>query len=152
MHALDTLLQREQNERDHAQVLLRLAEESAQRAQQQAEQLLAYRVDYQARWTSQFAQGASMPILQCYRSFMQRLDQAVAQQAQQAELAGEQVAQARGQLLLREQRLASVLKVIERQCAELQRSSRRHEQKHIDEVAQRMHQRRLTDRDPAPWP
>ena len=44
MHALDTLLQREQNERDHAQSLLRLAEESMQRAQQQARQLTAYRI------------------------------------------------------------------------------------------------------------
>jgi len=154
MHALDTLLQREQNERDQAQALLRLAEESMQRAQQQARQLAAYRVDYQARWATEFSQGATMQILLCYRSFMQRLDQAVKQQTQLAEQAGAQVARAREQLLQREQRLASVLKMIERQCAELQRAGRRHEQKHNDELAQRMHQRRATDIGPLPaaWP
>ena len=154
MHALDTLLQREQNERDQAQSSLRLAEESMQRAQQQAQQLAAYRIDYQARWASEFSQGATMQILQCYRSFMQRLDQAVKQQAQLAEQAGEQVTRARSQLLQREQRLASVLKLIERQCAELQRAGRRHEQKHIDELAQRMHKGRAGDGGPTPsaWP
>ena len=154
MHALDTLLQREQNARDHAQSLLRLAEESMQRAQQQARQLTAYRIDYQVRWAAEFRQGATLQILLCYRSFMQRLDQAVKQQAQLAEQAGEQVTRAREQLLQREQRLASVLKLIERRCDELQRAGRRHEQKHVDELAQRMHQRRANDSGPLPttWP
>ena len=68
------------------------------------QQLVAYRIDYQARWAAEFSQGATMQILLCYRSFMQRLDQAVKQQAQLAEQAGEQVARARAQLLQREQR------------------------------------------------
>ncbi|MEO7852814.1 MAG: flagellar export protein FliJ [Rubrivivax sp.] len=152
MQSLDTLLQRDTQQRDQAQALLRQAEDKAHRARQQAEQLHAYRNDYRARWAGEFSQSRTMQTLLCYRSFMQRLDQAVQQQLHQTEQVEQQVRQARALLLQRERQLASVLKLIERQCAEQQRAGRRHEQKQVDELAQRMHQRRTRDGSLLPWP
>ncbi len=152
MSSLDTLLQRDTLQRDQAQALLRQAEDEVQRAERQATQLRRYRDEYQARWASEFGQGRTMQILLCYRSFMQRLDQAVQQQSQHTEQAQLKVQHARQLLLQRERQLASVLKMIERQCAEQQRAGRRHEQKQIDELAQRMHQRRGSDGNAPPWP
>ncbi|HMO47107.1 MAG TPA: flagellar export protein FliJ [Rubrivivax sp.] len=136
--ALQLLQQREQQQCDAAQAALRQCSDAARRAREQQLQLLGYRGDYEARWSAQFVQGSTIDILHCYRSFMQRLDQAVAMQARQAEAAERQLAQARQALLACERRLASVRKLIERRHAELQRAGRRREQKHSDEQAQRM--------------
>jgi len=132
------LMQREQQQCDQAQSALQRADESARRAQQQCEQLLAYRGEYEARWSAQFHQGGTMDILMCYRSFMQRLDQAVAMQKRQAEMAERQRLQARQVLMECERRLASVRKLLERRLAELAQLGRQREQKQTDEQAQRM--------------
>jgi flagellar FliJ protein len=138
LEPLQLLLQREQQHCEQAQAALRDADRTEQRARLQHEQLVTYRGEYEARWSRQFAQGASMDILQCYRSFMQRLDQALALQARQLQLAERQREQARQQLLDSERRAASVRKLIERRLAELAASGRRHEQKLTDEQAQRL--------------
>jgi flagellar FliJ protein len=101
MQSLRLLMQREQQQRDQAQAALRQAEDAARRASEQCEQLRAYRGEYEERWSAQFNQGGTMDILKCYRSFMQRLDQAVAMQARQAELAAAMCEQARTVLLER---------------------------------------------------
>ena len=138
LESLQLLMQREQQLSDEAQAALRQAGDAARHARGQHRQLLAYRGEYEARWSAQFHQGSTMDILRCYRSFMQRLDQAVAMQARQAELAEHQQAQARQALLACERRVASVRKLIERRGAELAQAGRRREQKHTDEQAQRM--------------
>jgi flagellar FliJ protein len=138
MQSLQMLLQREQQHCDQAQSALRRADDTARGARQQREQLLAYRSEYQTRWTAQFNQGGTMDILLCYRSFMQRLDQAVALQTRQAELSELHLAQARRDLMESERRLASVRKLIERRAAELAHAGRQREQKQTDEQAQRM--------------
>jgi len=136
--SLQMLLQREQRHCDQAQTALQRADEGARRARVQCEQLLAYRGEYEARWSAQFHRGGTMDILMCYRSFMQRLDQAVAMQTRQAELADRQLLQARQLLLDCERRLASVRKLLERRAAELAQLGRQREQKQTDEQAQRM--------------
>ncbi|MBX3642870.1 MAG: flagellar export protein FliJ [Rubrivivax sp.] len=138
IESLQLLAQREQQLCDTAQGALRQADDAARRARDQHQQLLAYRGEYEARWSAQFHQGGTMDILQHYRSFMQRLEQAIAMQARQAALAEQQQAQARHALLECERRLASVRKLIERRGAELAQAGRRREQKHTDEQAQRM--------------
>lgn len=150
MQSLHTLAQREQQARDQALAALRRAEDAAGRAREQAAQLLAYRGDYEARWTAQFNQRGTMEIVQCYRSFMQRLDQAVQLQSRQAEGAAAQVAQARAELLECERRLASVRKLIERRTAERLHAGRRQEQKHNDELAQRMRWQAAQHSGPVP--
>jgi flagellar FliJ protein len=138
MQSLQVLMQREQHLCDLAQSALQRAGEAARQACEQRDELLAYRSEYQARWTGQFSQGGTMHILQCYRSFMQRLDQAVAMQSRQAELAELQWAQARRGLLEAERRVASVRKLLQRRAAEQAHAGRQREQKLSDEQAQRM--------------
>jgi flagellar FliJ protein len=138
LEPLQLLMQREQQHCDQAKAALRAADQTAERAQRQHEQLVVYRGEYEARWSGQFAQGSSMDILQCYRSFMQRLDQAVSLQTRQAELADMHLVQARHELMESERRLASVRKLIERRAAEIAHAGRQREQKQTDEQAQRM--------------
>ena len=138
LQSLQVLLQREQQQCDAAQTALRRADDGARRAREQRDQLLGYRGEYQARWTAQFHQGGTMDILMYYRSFMQRLDQAVALQTRQAELGELQLAQARRELMESERRVASVRKLIERRAAELAHAGRQRDQKQTDEQAQRM--------------
>jgi flagellar FliJ protein len=138
LQSLQVLMQREQQRCDQAQSALRRADEAARRAREQRDQLLAYRGEYQARWTAQFHQGGTMDILMYYRSFMQRLDQAVALQTRQAELGELQLAHARRELMESERSVASVRKLIERRAAELAHAGRQRDQKQTDEQAQRM--------------
>jgi len=138
-NTLKLMVQHAQQQRDQAQSALRRAAEAAAQAQQQSEQLRGYRDDYQRRWSAQFHQGATMEILQCYRSFMQRLDQAVMMQARQAESAAARQAQARSELIESERRVAAVRKLLERRATEHTQVQRRREQKSNDELAQRLH-------------
>ena len=57
MQSLQVLLQREQQHCDQAQSALRRADDMARSAREQREQLIAYRSEYQSRWTAQFNQG-----------------------------------------------------------------------------------------------
>ena len=138
MNSLQLLLDQAQQQSDMAQSALRQAEEQARRSRTQHEQLLGYRAEYEARWSSQFRQGSTMDILMHYRSFMQRLDQALALQLRQAQQAESHCAQARERLVDCERRVASVRKLMERRRAELTQAGQRREQKATDEQAQRM--------------
>jgi flagellar protein FliJ len=136
MHALNTLLERAAAERDQALAALRQADDAAGRQQAQHAQLAAYRVEYQQRWAGQFRQGGAIEIMHCYQSFMQRLDEALAQQQRLVDTAAGAALRARETLLARETRVASVRKLIERRAAEHQRSTARREQRQTDESAQ----------------
>ena len=140
--ALATLLDHATVLRDEALTAARQAEAQAERQLRQAEQLQAYRGEYEQRWQSQFRQGGSMQIVQCYRDFMARLEQALATQRRQAEQAQMMCRHARDALLEAERRVASVKKLIERREAEARRVVDRREQKASDEMAAR-HARNL---------
>ena len=139
MQSLLLVMQREQGLCDQAQAALQRAEDVLRHARQQCDGLLAHRSEYEAHWTAQFQQGASMDILRCYRSFMQRLEQAVLLQTRQVEMADRQRAQARRDLLESERRLASVRKLLQRRLDEQAQIGRQREQKQTDEQAQRLH-------------
>ena len=138
MQSLHLLLEREEAARDAARAALLAIERQAQAAQAQAEQLVAYRADYQRRWNGQFARSGAIEIVHCYRGFMDRLEQAVAQQQRIAQHQLAQVAQARAALQAHERRIAALRKLIERRHGELQRAAQRREQKQMDETAQRL--------------
>jgi flagellar FliJ protein len=137
LDSLNTLLEHAQSERDEALAALRQAEGRAQAAQQQHEQLVNYRGDYQKRWSQQFAQRGAIEILHCYQTFHDRLDQAITQQSFAATQCDSAVARARQLLLERELRVASVRKLIERRGQALQQQADRRDQKMTDEAAQR---------------
>lgn len=144
MQALHTLLQHEQTRRDQAALRVHRAEQSAERARAQADQLLSYRAEYETRWAAQFQHRATMEIVHCYRGFMQRLDQAVVQQARQTQGVEAHLDQARRALIEAERQVASVRKLIERRTAEQLRLAGRREQRQADDLALRLR------RHPAP--
>ena len=141
MTALKTVLELAEAERNQAQLALRRAEEQTARLQAQADQLGQYRSEYQQRWAGQFSRQGAIEIVHCYQSFMQRLDEAMAQQGQQAEAARQLALRVREQLLAAELRVASVRKLIERRQQETRRNEQRREQRQSDEQAQHVHRR-----------
>jgi flagellar FliJ protein len=136
-HALTTLLQQAETERDNALVLMQQAEQRTQAAQSQHEQLLAYRGQYRQRWAQQFTVNSAIEIVQCYQGFGDRLEQAIAHQEQAVAQSKAQAERMRQLLAERELRVASVRKLIERRQQEQRRVEERRDQKLTDEAAQR---------------
>ena len=135
---LNLLLERATQERDRLAGELRRGEEVVRRARQQGEQLTQYRGDYMQRWCQQFGRGGAIEIVHCYQSFMQRLDEAVAQQQGQIDAADQGVAAMRKLLVQAELRVASVKKLLERRQADARRREDRRDQRQTDETAQQL--------------
>jgi flagellar FliJ protein len=131
-HALQMLLEREEAERDAAALAVRQSQDHMQRLQSQTAQFMQHRTDYITRWQQQFHQAGGIEIVHCYRSFMQRLDQAMSQlglQQRQAEL---NLQRQRHRLVEAETRVAAI-----RTLETHERAQQRREQKQTDEAAQR---------------
>jgi flagellar FliJ protein len=135
--SLHLLLEREEAERDAAALTLRQAQDHLQRLQLQMTQFTQHRADYIARWQQQFHEAGGIEIVQCYRSFMQRLDQAMAQLSLQQRQAEHNLQRQRHRLVEAEKRVAAIGKLISRRVETHQRAEQRREQKHTDEAAQR---------------
>jgi flagellar FliJ protein len=134
---LMALLSQAERERDNAVALLQKAGEHFAAAQAQADQLVAYRGEYEARAREQFSKNSSVSILQCYQGFSSRLTQAIEQQQQIAAHAERKVEQAREDLRDQEMRVASVRKLLERRLTEQRLAADRRDQKQTDEFAAR---------------
>jgi flagellar protein FliJ len=146
--ALTTLLERAEAERDTVVGAARRAEDLRRRQQQQLQQLEAYRGQHHQRWHAQFAREAgASEIVQCYRDFTLRLDEATAQQQAQVAQAEAQCRRMAVAVAAAELKVASVKKLIERRAAELRLKTDRREQRQSDEFAQRMRWR-TTDAAP----
>ena len=76
-------------------------------------------------------------LLHCHHGFGQRLEHAITVQTRNTGHLGNRVQQARGVLVLREQRVAAVRKLIEHRQAELQTQADRRDQRNTDDAAQR---------------
>ena len=137
MQPLLALLGQAERERDTCFAQREHAAGAHAAALAQAGQLHAYRADYQSRWALQFARAGQIEVVRCYQGFMDRLTQAVDQQARIAEHAGSQLERARALLLEQEQRVASVRKLIERRVHENRLLADRRDQKQTDEFAAR---------------
>ncbi len=142
MQALRQLLDHERRVRDAALLGLRDAEGTADQADTQAQQLHAYRSETVERWSARFREPGSVALMQCYQGFMQRLEQAIAQQGAAVQLANARLEQARQTLSDNERRVASVEKLIERRAKQEQQRAARREQSHSDEIAMAAHARR----------
>jgi flagellar protein FliJ len=142
LQSLNVLLEQATAERDAALGALQRASAAAASAQAQADSLVAYRGDYQRRWSQQFGQSGAIEIVRCYRDFNERLSQAIDHQQRAVASAQAQCERARDELQQRELRVASVKKLIERRIAEERSAAERREQKQTDESAQRAAWRR----------
>jgi flagellar FliJ protein len=137
LQSLRTLLDHEEEQRDQALLAAQQAQAQEQAALTQAEQLLAYRDEYQQRWSSQFSQGGTMQLMHCYQGFMARLDLAIGQQQRVVDQARTRAGRCRDTLRGLEQRVAAVRKLMGRRIDEHQRGVARRDQKQTDEAASR---------------
>ncbi|HET7794846.1 MAG TPA: flagellar export protein FliJ [Rhizobacter sp.] len=147
---LMALLGQAERERDDALAAMQRANESHVAAQTQAEQLITYRSEYEARFREQFSRQSSIEILQCYQGFSARLGQAIDQQRQIAAHAALRLEQSREALRGQEMRVASVRKLLERRVQELRLAADRRDQKQTDEFAARAAWNQLQQRPLSP--
>ena len=133
--ALLSLLAHAERERNVAMSEAKRVEMEHRNAQRQAEQLLAYRGEYEQRWSQRFSAGAGggIAIVQCYQGFMERLGEAVAAQHRVVAMAAQRLECAQAQWQQQEIRVAAIRKLIERRSAEARSAESRREQKQQDE-------------------
>jgi len=137
LQPLAALLAQSERERDMALADMQRAQLASDAADAQAQQLLEYRRDYEKRWSAQFAREGKIELVRCYQSFVERLTQAVDQQARVAEHSKQQLANAALAVRVAETRCASVRKLIERRTSEMRNVAERREQQQTDETAAR---------------
>lgn len=137
LQPLFALLALAEAERDTSLAACRRAARALEAASGQSDQLVAYRSDYEQRWSSQFRTEGTMPVVHCYQGFMTRLGQAVSHQDLVLRRAAEQLQAAEQSLRQHELRVASVRKLIDRRQLELRLSADRRDQKATDEFAAR---------------
>jgi flagellar FliJ protein len=141
--ALDILLQHAEQARDQALTEWQQAQVRVRGMEQQAEQLLSYRKDTEARDPTRAGRSTGIDALLVHRSFMQRLQQAVDLQQQQLAQARLQAQALQADLRARELRVAQVQKLQQRRATEALREQDRQEQRRSDDAGQqRLHQAR----------
>jgi len=143
LQPLTVLLGQHERQRDAALAEHQRAVVAGDAAAAQAAQLHTYRREYEQRWSAQFQREGQIELVRCYHSFMERLSQAVEQQARAAEHAAAQVERAMTVLREAELRCASVRKLIERRTHEQRVDAERRDQKQTDEQASRAAWNRL---------
>jgi len=144
------LLGQAERERDSALAAAQKMVTAHRGAQAQSEQLVAYRLDYEAKYRERFSRQGSIEVFQSYQNFMSRLSLAVDQQAQAVEAASRRVDQANEALREQELRVASVRKLLERRVTELRQAGDRRDQKQTDEFASRAAWNRLAEQRLSP--
>lgn len=140
---LMALLSHAERERDEALAHRQRMREALDAASTQAEQLVAYRRDYEQRWAERFAQAGQVQLLHSYHGFVTRLTQAIEHQQRVVAQAERQLERAAEALQQQELRVASVLKLIERRVSEIEKTSAQREQRALDELASRAAWNRL---------
>jgi flagellar FliJ protein len=134
---LELLLEQAEHTRDAALAECQRADAQARQALAQLDQLERYRQDYDARWGAASGRSGSVTQLQGLHGFMQRLEQALAQQRRQCDGAERRAAAAREALLARELRVAAVRKLLQRRAEAARQHAGRLAQRASDESAQR---------------
>lgn len=135
---LTALLAQSERQRDLALADQMKAQAASDAAQAQAEQLLAYRREYEARWNAQFCREGRIELVRCYQGFIERLTQAVDQQLRMAQHTDALLERASATVRGHELQVAAVRKLLERRVAESRLRSERDEQKQSDELAARI--------------
>ena len=149
LQPLIALLAQTERQRDLALADQAKALAASKAAQAQADQLLAYRGEYEARWRAQFCQEGRIELVRCYQGFVERLTQAVDQQARAAHNAQVQLERANTIVREHELKLAAVGRVVEQRLTESRRDGERYDQKQTDELAARVAWSRRAVRGPA---
>jgi flagellar FliJ protein len=137
LRSLRFLLAQAERERDDALGALMKAERAERAAVDQAEQLVVYRREYEQRWSAEFCRDGKIELVRCYQGFMERLSQAVDQQARIAAHAVLQAERATAQVQGHEMRAAALKKLLERRTREALLVGTQREQRQSDDQAAR---------------
>ena len=137
LQPLRFLIAQAERQRDEALAELMKAESARRAAAAKAEDLVAYRRDYEQRWSAQFCREGQIELVRCYQGFMERLSQAVDQQAFAAAEAVMLVERASALVRGHEQRAAGLKKLMERRQREGRADAERGEQRQSDDRAAR---------------
>lgn len=137
LQPLRFLIAQAERQRDEALAELMKAESARRAAAAKAEDLVAYRRDYEQRWSAQFCREGQIELVRCYQGFMERLTQAVDQQARSAAHAVMQVERVTAVVRGHELRFAGLKKLIERRELSGRIDAERGEQRQSDDRAAR---------------
>lgn len=143
LQPLSALLSHAERERDEALAHRQHMQQALESARTQAEQLIAYRRDYEQRWAQRFTEAGQVQLLHSYHGFVTRLTQAIEHQQRVVVQAERQLERALETLQQQELRVASVLKLVERRVAEIEKAGAQREQRSLDELASRAAWNRL---------
>ncbi|MBS0442083.1 MAG: flagellar export protein FliJ [Proteobacteria bacterium] len=143
LQPLAALLSHAERERDEALAHRQHMQQALESARAQAEQLVAYRRDYEQRWSQRFTEAGQVQLLHSYHGFVTRLTQAIEHQQRVVVQAERQLERALEVLQQQELRVASVLKLVERRVAEIEKLGAQREQRSLDELASRAAWNRL---------
>ena len=137
LRSIRFLLAQSERERDEALAAQMKAEAAERAAVNQAEQLIVYRREYEQRWSAEFCRDGKIELVRCYQGFMERLSQAVDQQARIAAQAVLQAERATELVRGREMRAAALRKLLERRTRETLLLGAQREQQQSDDHAAR---------------
>ena len=143
LQPLSALLSHAERERYEALAHRQHMQQALESARTQAEQLVAYRRDYEQRWAQRFTEAGQVQLLHSYHGFVTRLTQAIEHQQRVVVQAERQLERALETLQQQELRVASVLKLVERRVAEIEKAGAQREQRSLDELASRAAWNRL---------
>jgi flagellar FliJ protein len=144
LQALALLLAHAERQRDEALAEQARAESARRAAAAQAEQLVAYRREYEQRWGAEFCRDGKIELVRCYQGFIERLTQAVEQQEAVAAHAAVQAERAEAIVRGHEVRAAGLKKLVERRIRQAEITAARLAQKESDDRAVRAAWNRLT--------
>ena len=144
LKALALLLAQAERQRDEALAEQLKAEGARRAASAQAEQLVAYRREYEQRWGAEFCRDGKIELVRCYQGFIERLTQAVEQQERVAAHAAVQAERAEAIVRGHELRAAGLKKLVERRVRQAEIGAARLAQKESDDRAVRAAWNRLT--------
>jgi len=148
LHSLALLLAKAERERDEALAEQFRAEAARRAAVTQAEQLVAYRRDYERRWSAEFCREGKIELVRCYQGFMQRMTHAVEQQERIAAHTAVHAERAEAIVRGHDIRAAALKKLAERRVQEGERLEAGREQRQSDEHAARAAWVRFTQANP----
>lgn len=137
LQPLRFLIAQAERQREEALAELMKAESGRRAAAAKADDLVSYRRDYEQRWSAQFCREGQIELVRCYQAFMERLSQAIDQQAHVAAEAVMLVERATAMVRGHEQRAAGLNKLLERRQREGRIDAERGEQRQSDDRAAR---------------
>ena len=130
----------EKAEREAARALAH-AQSQVQQAEVKLRELEHFRSDYQQQWITQGSQGVSGQWLMNYQRFLSQLESAIGQQLQSLDWHRANAEKVRAIWQQRYARLQGLKKLVQRYIDEARLAQDKHEQKLLDELAQRLTER-----------